>query len=144
MATPEDLVEEARRWVGTPWVHQGRTRNGIDCAGLLVVSVTALGIEVQDRTDYEREPYQGSLMSHLSSYLRRAPGNQIKPGRIGVFTESRFPCHVGIFSEIGGVTHLIHAYARRRQVVEEPFMEGHAGFRLIGCYDFAALTPIQE
>jgi cell wall-associated NlpC family hydrolase len=141
--TRADLITEARRWVGTPWVHQGRTARGLDCVGLLVVCAQALGIPVEDKADYGREPVGQSLMSHLSSYLTPAPRNEILPGRVGVFTESRFPCHVGVFSEVSGNLYLIHAYARRRKVVEEPFVEGHRGLRLIGSYDVTALTQEQ-
>ena len=130
-------------WVGTPLMHQGRSRRGIDCVGLLVVCAQSLGVVVQDRTDYDREPTGQSLMSHLSSYLTKASGNRILPGRVGVFTESRFPCHVGIFSEIDGTVHLIHALTNRRKVVEERYTESsHNGMRLVGCYDVTAL--IQE
>ena len=31
-----EIVDAARNWVGVPYRHQGRTRNGIDCVGLLL------------------------------------------------------------------------------------------------------------
>lgn len=139
MPTAQDMVEEARKWVGTPWRHQGRTRVGVDCVGLLVVCARAIGLEVEDRTDYGQSPTNDSLLRHLSSYLTKAHNNQILPGRIGLFTENRFPCHVGIFSDVDGAPHLIHAFARRRMVVEEPFGERSNGFRLIGVFDVSAL-----
>ena len=32
--TRSEIIEFARSWVGVPWRHQGRTRNGIDCAAV--------------------------------------------------------------------------------------------------------------
>ena len=35
--TGQDVVAEARRWLGTPWRHQARLRGvGVDCGGLVV------------------------------------------------------------------------------------------------------------
>jgi cell wall-associated NlpC family hydrolase len=31
------IVSAARSWLGVPWRHQGRTRQGVDCAGLVVL-----------------------------------------------------------------------------------------------------------
>lgn len=41
MITAQDFVNNARSWIGTPWVHQGRTRKGVDCVGF----VECLGLQ---------------------------------------------------------------------------------------------------
>lgn len=49
------LADEARSWLGCPYVHQGRNRHGIDCVGLIVMSFGALGLgkPEADRRDYQ-------------------------------------------------------------------------------------------
>ncbi|MCF8467413.1 MAG: hypothetical protein K9G33_08445, partial [Sneathiella sp.] len=42
-----------------------------------------------------------------------------KTGDIGVFKESAFPIHVGFLGLRDGTRTVIHAHARRRQVIEE-------------------------
>lgn len=32
----EALIAEARKWLGTPYKHQGRGANGLDCVGLVI------------------------------------------------------------------------------------------------------------
>ena len=35
--TVDDVVKEARTWIGTPFVHQGRTKGlACDCLGLMI------------------------------------------------------------------------------------------------------------
>lgn len=51
MATRAQIVEEARSYLGTKWLHQGRTRDGVDCAGLVACVGNALGLIAYDRND---------------------------------------------------------------------------------------------
>lgn len=57
--TPAAVTAEFRGWLGVPWVHQGRTRHGIDCAGLIVCALGNLGLlppAFPDPIAYTREP----------------------------------------------------------------------------------------
>lgn len=60
-----DPVALARTWIGTPFRHQGRTRHGIDCVGLLVEVFRACGRDVQDLEAYARDPAHGLLEEML-------------------------------------------------------------------------------
>src|SRR5699024_7702666 len=55
------LVRAARGWVGVRWRHQGRSRDGVDCGGLLVVAMADIGKRVRDRRAYGRVPKDGWL-----------------------------------------------------------------------------------
>lgn len=137
--TRQDIIDEARKWLGVPWRHQGRTRRGVDCVGLVVMVGQALNIPHEDRTDYGREPAEHTLIDHMRKYLSPVPGLAINPGIVAVFRQSRYPCHVGIFSEINGVIHVINSRADARKVIEEPFVDGRHGLSLLHLLSFPGL-----
>lgn len=115
----QDIVTEARTWLGTRWVHQGRSRAGIDCAGLLIRVSNDLGLKVADKQGYKRTPDGLSFLDHIrtQSDFVATP----EPGAIAIFRERHLPCHVGIFSERHGATYFIHSYMNLGRVIEEPF-----------------------
>jgi cell wall-associated NlpC family hydrolase len=116
----DSVVAAARAWLGVPWRHMGRSRLGLDCVGLLVVVGRDLGLEVEDQERYPRRPQGGYLRQTLERQLVDG-GRTPAPGDIGLFADRRTPFHAGIFSLRYGRLHMIHAYAKRRKVVEEPF-----------------------
>ena len=42
VTTSDEVVREARTWVGVPFRHQGRSRSGVDCGGIIVVVLREL------------------------------------------------------------------------------------------------------
>lgn len=116
----EQLVEVARGWIGTPWRHLGRNRQGIDCAGLGVVVLRELGISGYDMTAYSRIPAPG-MLDHIRKVADEVPLNEARPGDVIVITDAIYPFHVAFRSERDGLPHIIHAHAQRRKVVEEHF-----------------------
>lgn len=104
--TRERVVKEARTWIGTPWHHQGRIKGaGVDCVGLIVGTCRALGIAVEDITDYQRYPDGKTLVAELNRQLVQV--KRPEPGDILLFALSRFPQHLAFY---GGDTQIIHAY----------------------------------
>lgn len=122
MLEREDIIAEARRWIGTPWRHQGRSRSGVDCVGLVVLVARNVGLEPEDVTGYARRQDGRALLRHLHKQLEIRSTTNWKIGNIGVFKESAFPIHVGFLSSREGVPTVIHAHARRRQVIEEALL----------------------
>lgn len=120
MVTREDVVAEARKYLGVRWVHQGRASVGLDCAGLLIRVHQGLALPVADMKGYRRSSESVAFLNHIrrQTTLAEAPA----PGHIGMFAESTFACHTGIFSEKNGVLHLIHAKLSAGKVIEEPFI----------------------
>lgn len=121
MIQPEQVVEEARKWLGVPWKHQGRDRSGLDCGGLIVVIARAFEISDYDIRGYRRNP-PGLLdfLKHFDENMTRV-SNVHRAGLVAIFRHSRTVIHCGVFSEKRGVPHVVEARAESRKVVETPF-----------------------
>lgn len=133
----EAVIEEARKWIGTRWVHQGRSSAGVDCAGLLICVLSDLGLPVEDMQGYRRSP-DGLL---FREHIFRQTTPEIEPafGSIGLFRESRLPTHTGFFGEQDGKLTLIHAYATAGKVIEEVYDHEWPGL-LVGVRGIIGLT----
>jgi cell wall-associated NlpC family hydrolase len=137
--TRAEIIAETRRWIGTRYVKRGRTEYGLDCLGLLVMVGRHFEIPHTDEQHYSDWP-RGDLLilTRLSQYLRKLPpSTPLLAGMVGVFAERRLPGHAGIFSELHGQTHLIHARIHPGKVIEECWGQvPNREFRLIGLFDF--------
>jgi hypothetical protein len=134
----QDVIAEARKWLDTRWVHQGRSSMGVDCAGMVVLVGQALGLPSEDMLGYRRSPDGVLFRQHIVKQTTFEP--QPRPGSIGLFRESKFPTHTGIFglSPEGHLT-LIHAYMPHGKVVEEPFIFEWPE-KLVGVRNFIGLN----
>lgn len=119
--TPETVVAEARGWLGVPWRHQGRSRSGIDCVGLVVCVAHALHLSDYDSTGYSRRAQGQGFVEHFRSNMDGVAIPVAQPGDVLVFADQAYPCHCGFLTERLGHPHLLHAHATRRQVIEEPY-----------------------
>lgn len=115
MATGQQIVDSARAWVGTKWKHQGRTADGLDCVGLLIVVARDLKIAHYDATNYGHSPTWDVLRGHLLNHCYQVQVSRRQPGDILVMAFEGDPQHTAILTERGTV---IHAVAKWRKVVE--------------------------
>lgn len=112
------VVEEARKWVRTPYHHQADVLGaGVDCAMLLVRVYVACGLI----PDIDPRPYSPDWHLHrgeevyLNSILKFAdPVEEPLPGDIAAFKFGRCVSHCGIVAEWPLI---IHAYRDERMVV---------------------------
>ena len=118
--TQDRIVSEARRWIGTPYVHQAsRFGAGTDCLGLLRGIWRSLyGDEPEAPPAYsmdwseaqgEERLWQAALR-HLEakSLTEEAPGDVLLfRMRTGAVAK-----HLGVASRIGSDARFVHAYAR--------------------------------
>jgi cell wall-associated NlpC family hydrolase len=124
MVTRQDIVDEARSYLGVRWKHQGRSREAIDCAGLVICVGRDLGLTHYDYTAYRRRPdHQKFIEYFVAGGGIRLNVADVQPGDVLLFTEYSYPCHSSIVSEKRGVLHIIHSHLPRRGVVEEPLIE---------------------
>ena len=86
------MITAARSYIDTPWQHQGRSRYGIDCIGLLICAGRDLGIPIEDIHAYERTPRAHDLARMLRRYCISV--RDTKPGDIVLM--GRPSTHVGL------------------------------------------------
>ncbi|HXC56111.1 MAG TPA: hypothetical protein VNU97_12510 [Rhizomicrobium sp.] len=134
-----DIVTLARRWIGTPYVHQASVRGaGCDCLGLLRGVWRELHGEDAEAPpayapDWAEATGQETLYKALSRHLTEIDRADLAPGDIALFRMVRGgPAkHCGILAlkqrsdsvsnlNKDGVITIIHARQNRR-VAEEPF-----------------------
>ena len=113
-----EIVAEARRWIGTPYLHQASLRGaGTDCLGLLRgVWRAVIGVEPMRVPAYTMdwsEPTGEEAMLHSARrWLVELPPGAPEPGDVLLF-RMRPGCvakHVGIVAETGDHPTFIHAY----------------------------------
>lgn len=120
MPSSNEFVEAARSYLGTRWMHQGRSRKGVDCVGLIIVAAADLGIEIADMKGYRRAPNKEVFVNHIRANSQAV--DTPVPGTFGIFRDGNQPCHAGIFAEMHGELSLIHAYVGTGIVMEEVFI----------------------
>lgn len=120
MVTRADIVAAARTWLNTPWKHQGRTRTGVDCGGLVFMVRTAdLGLPMDDVPfNYRRTPSGQDFSKYFFAAFDRINPKDMLPGDIPLFRDNVLPCHCGYITELHGSRAIIHASARDKRVVE--------------------------
>ena len=149
MPTPEEFVEQCRRYIGVRFHRQGRSRHGMDCAGLPAVAAHDLGISdgAEKIQDYAPVPFGQQLERYCKLFMRQVPYNrlqrlsgQIKPADILLFwveTEG-VPRHLGVYSGVNESNRpcMVHSYAQEnRGVIEVPIndywrMRIHSVYRI--------------
>lgn len=116
MPSRDEILAEARAWLGTPFRHQGRCQGvGVDCIGLIVGVARRFGLSDHNRTDYPRQPDGRSLEAALEAHLRRLGPGEMRPADVLLMRIRRLPQHVGILAERGTI---IHAHSAAGRVVE--------------------------
>lgn len=133
------MVAAARGMVGTRWHHQGRKPGvALDCAGLVVCVGKQLGLLTFDTVAYQRDSAANHFVRYFQQHGIERPRRSLAPGCVVALHEARYPCHCGIVARQGKRLTLIHAYARRRAVVEELLtLEWYV--RIVGVFDYVGL-----
>lgn len=107
MTTREQIVEEARRWLGTPYQHKGRIIGRCaDCAAPIICVAHALGIEYDEQLDYGRVPNPRRMFDELAKRLTRITRAEVLPGDILFLSWKLRPHHLAIVTPIG----MLHAF----------------------------------
>lgn len=116
-----DVVRAARALVDTPYRHQGRSKKGMDCAGIVITVGKTLGLLDFDITDYERWPDGKTLRSLCEEYGEERDKRFMRPGYVVLIAFKGQEQHLGIigdYPQAEGEVSLIHAYAGAGKVVE--------------------------
>ena len=141
----DDLVAEARDWIGVKWKHMGRTRGGIDCIGLIYVVGLKFGLHsYEDKVLYTRLSSGLEMTRHFRKHGVHVP---LGPGGLDALHDADvillrdrvMPQHVGMIATKGGHRTLIHAAIVNRGVMEETLSDEHRRLA-ITAFRFPALA----
>lgn len=129
----QDLVKQARTWIGTPYHHQGRVKKvGADCIGLLVGVLKDLNVlsNVKDKDGnfiplyrfddsvYSFNPNGHKLQKIIRQFFRPKDVKDIEPGDIVLMCWAKFPQHVAYVSDYNDKLGLIHIHRHAGKCVE--------------------------
>lgn len=114
-----DVVTCARRWIGTPYLHQGARRGvGCDCLGLVRgIWRELFGSEPMPvpaySPDWREAERDEALWLALAQVCREAREGDLMPGQILLFRmrAGSVAKHLGVLSLAGPAPRFIHAYS---------------------------------
>jgi len=111
------VITQARKYVGTPFLHQGRTDKGLDCVGLIARVAKDLNLSNYDFLQYNQIPNPILFMSILRSCpdWDRISIQEITVGDVLVLKLSEYPCHLAFLAT---ESRIIHALSLRGRVCE--------------------------
>jgi cell wall-associated NlpC family hydrolase len=123
--TGADIVDEAREWIGTPYVHQqARKQMAADCIGLVRGIGRDLDVFDFDENNPEHRRFLAYPMGGIPKLLVEALNKYFirvrwtpQYGDIVLFSIDNRTTHVGIISDPSKGT-VVHALARNGKVVE--------------------------
>lgn len=104
------IVDDAREFLGTPYVLGGTTKDGIDCSGLVKTVLAKYGIDA---------PHHSGLQGELGTEVPSLA--EAKPGDLIVTNNGH---HIVIYA---GDNKVIHAPSPGKKVVEQELWTGDAG-----------------
>lgn len=141
MVTRQDIVSEARSWIGTKYKHLGRVKgSSVDCVGLIIGVGNSLGLSGFNTDDYSQLPDPVVMKKHLDNELVRIELKEAKPGDIFWIKWAENPQHVAIFSSDDGKGYrtMIHSYALVKKCVEHT-LDDIWGKRIVAAYKYKGI-----
>lgn len=145
MPTRRDLLNAARSYEGVRFHHQGRSRGGLDCAGLIVCAARDCGVELSDRDAYTAQPDGHSLAQALrdAGLVEIAASDAVAGDALLFVFETNeagdpLPGHVGLLCEDG---ELLHAFAHVRKVTKHK-IDAKWRARIVSAWRIPGFEPI--
>ncbi len=141
MRAKQDIVDEAREWLGTPYIHQASVRGaGADCLGLLrgvwrdVVGHEPETVPVYSMDWSEPQGEERMWAAARRHLIEKSPGD-MAPGDVLLFRmrDAAVAKHLGIVSAQDPMR-FIHAYTGHG-VVENTLSEPWRR-RVVACFEF--------
>jgi len=117
MTNVERFITEVRSYIGTPFVHAGRSKvTGVDCVGILVGAGKAVGIINYDDVNYSSRSINSEyLVAQLQRFSNQIPSDERVIGDILLFNVRGRPTHTGVLVT---PTTFVHAYQTAGKVCE--------------------------
>lgn len=136
------IIDEAMRWINTPFHHEARVINaGVDCANLLVAVFSAVGL----MPNIELDPYPQDWHLHrdkkrfidvLSIYAYPITAAEVLPGDVAMWKYGRQEAHGSI---VVAWPTIIHAWRDAGAVVKTETERSPLAGRLSGFWRMKGL-----
>ena len=111
------LIDEAAKYLGTPYVWGGTTPNGFDCSGFMQYVCAKNGISINRVADDQMR--NGTAVSK----------NQLEPGDLVFFGSGGYASHVGMYVGDGM---MIHSPSTGKSIMYSDITTGYYNSRYIG------------
>ena len=130
MKTASTLIACASELIGVRFAHQGRTSDGLDCLGLLLLAAKNAGITLNGLTPdaldvphYGMRPDAQLLRQKLDTYLMPLAPHAVSAADVVLLKVDGLPQHLALLTDypMKGELGMIHAYAPSRAVVEHRY-----------------------
>lgn len=149
MSTRKQVVDQARKYLQTPFAHQGRTRrHSLDCVGLVLCVACDLGIcdvhgaplDRYSYRDYGPDPVGLMVFDACKRHLVSLPvTSELRHGMVICMRVPTSPSHVGIVSADNGYPCVIHAYSGGEAKCVEHILDKAWMRRIVGKFDFPGI-----
>ena len=122
--TRDEVITEARTWLGTPWRHQACAKGaGVDCLHFIAGVARELGSADAERFfatpewhSYGRHPDPAMMFAGCDALLDRISISDALPADILVLTCGRHPMHFGLLT---AADMMVHAWLGAGRVLEQ-------------------------
>lgn len=131
-----ELIEEAKSFLGTKWGHIGRKKEvSVDCVGLIACTLQNLNYEVNDLLNYTHMPDFSILQKKLLQNAYLIDYKDLKKADILTFKFEKTTTHVAFISEIkDSQIYIIHSYSLYPRKVIEHIIDEKWISQISGCY----------
>lgn len=117
------VIAVARSFVGVPYRHQGYSRQGVDCWGLVRLTCETLDIVPPDfvpSASYGRLP-NGVLLASVAKHCVSIDTLELACIVLMCWPGNRSPMHMALVNQREGRPYLIHANSDHGKVVEHGY-----------------------
>ena len=117
-----EIVDTANSLVGVRYRNQGRSRVGLDCAGLVIYVAKLCGISNFDTTSYSTRPDAHEFtMAMVRAKCTQIPYTKLRHGDMLRLNSEGWPVHIGIYEvDENQREWYIHAYLPHKKVSRDP------------------------
>lgn len=116
-----EYVERLRSLEGIRWVHQGRSRHGVDCIGVLMLPLLEAGVLQDNVPNYPRTSHEKTLVAALQQHCEPVAWSDRREGDVLLMwwnRSTRAPQHLASLVRMeDGTDGIVHSYMDAGRVV---------------------------
>ncbi len=136
----QKIIKFARAYLGVPWVHQGRSKNGVDCVGFLLLAFKSVNVDIIEIKGYSRTPDGKKLKEIMDNQpnLIQVIKNDLMVGDILLLKIKRDPQHVALIVDSDTADFgMIHSYNGGEKKVIEHDLADYWKRKIVSVYRLA-------